>query len=424
MRIGYACLALGLPGSEMKNCRLQNADRDRLLALIGHNLAALETLIDYNIRQGVELFRISSDLIPFGSSVAESIGWQAVYADRLAIIGDKIRQSRMRVSMHPGQYTVLNSPNRSVVERAIDDLAYHAAVLDNLGLDATHKLILHLGGGYGNKTEAIARFRPVYRQLPTEVKRRLVLENDDRIFTISEVLEVGETEQIPVVFDNLHHLVNPTDEVASDAEWIRRCALTWTMEDGPQKIHYSQQHPIKRPGAHSDTIDTAVFLAYVETLPSNELDIMLEVKDKNISAIKCINCTKNRGIQFLEQDWARYKYLVLERSRAHYDSIRHLLKDKSANPALDMYRLIEESLASTPSRGNAVNAAMHVWGYFKHQATPAEKRQFEKILASYELGSSGLIPVKRMLSRLAARYEQEYLLNSYYFTQAEDGHDV
>lgn len=424
MRIGYACLALGLPGSEMKNCRLQNADRDRLLALIGHNLTALERLIDYNITQGVQLFRISSDLIPFGSSVAENIGWQAVYSERLAILGEKIRQSGMRVSMHPGQYTVLNSPDRSVVERAVKDLAYHADVLDHLGLDATHKLILHLGGGYGNKADATMRFRLVYRELPAEVKRRLVLENDDRIYTISEVLAIGETEHIPVVFDNLHHQVNQTDEVLPDGAWIRRCGLTWTSADGPQKIHYSQQHRTKRPGAHSDTIDIPAFLTFVQTLPSPAIDIMLEVKDKNVSALKCINCTQNRGIQALEQEWARYKYLVLERSRPHYDAIRQLLKDKSAFSAREMYRLIDEALGRVPSRGNAVNAAMHVWGYFKHQATASEKRQFEKMLALFESGTSGLVPVKRMLERLAVRYEVDYLLHSYYFMQAEDGHDL
>ena len=96
MNIGYACLALGVPGSELKSCTLKNAQEERLVSLIGHNLDSLNKLIDYNIRSGIKLFRISSDLIPFGSSVAEDLPWQDIYAETLTSTGRKILDAGMR----------------------------------------------------------------------------------------------------------------------------------------------------------------------------------------------------------------------------------------------------------------------------------------------------------------------------------------
>ena len=75
MSIGYACIAIAVNGSKMKSCTLKNANEEWLLSLIRHNLYALETVIDYNVLNGIKLFRISSDLIPFGSSVAADIPW-------------------------------------------------------------------------------------------------------------------------------------------------------------------------------------------------------------------------------------------------------------------------------------------------------------------------------------------------------------
>ena len=128
--IGYACLALGVPGSGLKTTSLKHASRERLNLLIGQNLAALEALIDCNIKSGIKLFRISSDLIPFGSSAAMDLPWRERFAPVLERIGGKVRASGMRVSMHPGQYTVLNALDPEVAKSAVLDLDYHCQVLD------------------------------------------------------------------------------------------------------------------------------------------------------------------------------------------------------------------------------------------------------------------------------------------------------
>ena len=158
MSIGYACLAVAVQNSEMKSCTLKNASPERLLSLVEHNLTSLQNLIDYNAENGIELFRISSDIIPFGSHMAVDLPWQEVFSKNLELLGKKIAAAKIRVSMHPGQYTVLNSTDNKTVERSIQDLDYHTKFLDSLGLGSEHKLILHLGGAYGNKNQAKERF--------------------------------------------------------------------------------------------------------------------------------------------------------------------------------------------------------------------------------------------------------------------------
>lgn len=415
MSIGYACLAIAVPGSELKNCMLKNASKERLLTLISQNLDSLEKMIDYNVHNGIALFRISSDLIPFGSSIASELPWQSIYKERLLAIGNKIIRSGMRVSMHPGQYTVLNSPDNSIAERAAQDLNYHTKVLDCMGLGTEHKIILHLGGVYKDKKQAKDRFILRYKKLEATVQKRLVLENDSVSFNIKDVLETASVAEIPVVFDNHHNSINPTDINISDRDWIQLCADTWKKSDGLQKIHYSQQHIGKKLGAHSESINIDRFMDFYGQLVGMDLDIMLEVKDKNISALKCINCTSNRGISSLEVEWSRYKYLVLERSAEIYGEIRQILQDKSSYPAIEMYRMIETASAMPINTGNAVNAAQHVWGYFKSKASAAEKKKFERMLTKYIAGEVNLKSVKNNLLLLAKKYDEYFLLSGYYF---------
>ncbi|NTV90991.1 MAG: UV DNA damage repair endonuclease UvsE, partial [Clostridiales bacterium] len=173
MNIGYACLTVGVPGTDLKSCIMKNAGDERLRELIGNNLDSLEKIIEYNISSGIRLFRISSDLIPFGSSPVNRLPWERLFSDRLSGIGKKIRDGGIRVSMHPGQYTVLNSPDPEVARRAAADLDYHCRLLESLGTGADCKIILHLGGAYGNKKTAIERFGKNFRLLDGRLAERL-----------------------------------------------------------------------------------------------------------------------------------------------------------------------------------------------------------------------------------------------------------
>ena len=416
MRIGYACIALAVEGTDLKNCTLKNASPERLLSLVSNNLRALSAMIDYNIQNNILLYRVSSDLVPFGSSLAKDLPWEAENEPLLRSIREKIAASGMRVSMHPGQYTVLSSPDAGVVSRSVEDLRYHARVLDSLAPGQEHKIVLHGGGKYGDAASAMRRFVSAYRDLDGSITRRLVLENDGSIYTISEVLELAGSIGAPVIYDNLHNALNPADETKPDAYWIAQAAPTWGVSDGPQKLHYSQQHPVKTRGAHSDSIAIDPFLEFCHRLPDPSVDIMLEVKDKNLSALKCILCTSPHPVSALEAEWARYKYSVLEKSPSVYQEIRELLKNKRTDSALEFYRLIEAALALSEDAGRAENALEHVWGYFTNRATPAEQTRYRQKLTGYLAGTCSLAQVKNTLRSLAEAYKITYLTDSYYFT--------
>jgi len=143
---------------------------------------------------------------------------------------------------------------------------------------------------------------------------------------------------------------------------------------------------------------------------------MLEVKDKNLSCIKCINCiTDDLNKAILEKEWSRYQYTVLERTPSLYTEIINMFK-KDDLSAVSFYRLIDQCLESEGSIVSHVNALQHVWGYFGTIATEKEKKTFHRNLERYQQQQVGVATVKNKLKRLAEKYEQDHLTDSYYFS--------
>lgn len=420
VRIGYACITLGDPNIRYRSLRLRNATPERLYAVCENNLNMLRKAVIYNARNNIGLFRITSDLIPFASAQTYPFCWQEEFCDAFRLIGETAKTAGMRLSMHPGQYTVLNSPDRTVTEKAIADLNYHCDVLDLLGTDSGSKIILHVGGVYADRGEAIKRFRSTVAFLSERVRNRLAIENDERSYSAQEVLEIAESLEIPCVFDNLHHAVNPSATNRSDSEWIDLFAHTWRKNDGIQKIHYSQQSEDKKKGAHSETIRAEEFADFCADLTDRKIDVMLEVKDKDLSAIKCMHVlSENKKIVLLEKDWAKYKYNVLEHDPNAYRVIRRLLNDKNAYPAIELFEHIDAALSGSITPGNAVNAAQHVWGYFRKEADEKDRLRFERLVREVEDFKKEPIALKRFLKKIQAKYKDAYLMDSYYFIDFE-----
>lgn len=413
--IGYACLTKGITSIRgFKTCTVKTYSESKISEIIDNNLDVLLDILKYNIANNIYMFRISSDIIPLASHSVNMFNWKVVFREKLAEIGEYIKKNNIRVSMHPGQYTVLNSNNSDVVKRSIEDLKYHTDFLDLLGVDKTHKLILHVGGIYGDKKLAMQRFITNYQALDQAIKNRLVIENDDKLYNICDVLEISKQTNVPVVFDNLHHKINCCDQ-KTELEWIELCYKTWGKTDGCCKLHYSNQHPTKRTGAHSEFIFIEQFLEFYKNVSHLNLDIMLEVKDKNLSAIKCINCVvKNKHI-FYEKQWANYKYVILEKSHNTYKQIREYLKNRTDFCPECFYLMIEKALTIENSDGGYRNSFDHVWGYFKKICTENEKNQYKRNLEKFNNKQLKAQTMKNFLLKLAKKYQIKYLLESYYF---------
>lgn len=416
LSIGYACLTVGILNTGLSKCILKNVTDDNLRRIILLNLSALEKILDYNIENKVKVFRISSDIIPFGSHEINKLKWWIEFSDSFKRLGEKIIRSDTRVSMHPGQYTVLNSKEPRIVESAIADLKYHCRVLDALGVDSKNKIVLHIGGVYGDKVKSKLEFIKNYLILPEMVKNRLIIENDDKNYSVEDVLEISEKISIPVVFDNLHNKLNRPKEELSEYQWIKLCKDTWKQYDGNQKIHYSQQKLDGKIGSHSETVHIKEFMSFYENLEDKNIDIMLEVKNKNLSAIKCINCTIEKpSVRILEEEWAKYKYLVLSRSAPIYNEIREMFKDKRSVKAKEFYLKIEEALELKENIGAQVNAAEHVYEYVNKECTSAQKKRFHKLINSYKEEKTSIDILKNHLFKCVINQKIDYLIDSYYF---------
>ena len=293
IRIGYACINTRLP-SPNRTCRLRNATPEKILELASDNLAALQQILEWNVAHGIELFRITSDVIPFGSHKINKVPWGRLLGAQCGRLGQYIRDKRLRVSMHPGQFTVLNSPRPEVMESSVKELHYHAEFLDALGIDDGHKIVIHLGGIYDDKTQSLSRFIRTYKTLSRRVKARLVIENDERCYSIADVLSTANAIGAPAVFDVFHHRWNPGFQGRSLRSIIQMAAGTWRQRDGRAKIHYSNQWPGKPPGTHSKSISLVRFEEFYRKIDDLDLDVMLEVKDKERSLLKIMRALNKR----------------------------------------------------------------------------------------------------------------------------------
>jgi UV DNA damage endonuclease len=286
MRIGYPCINRSIGCTASRTFRLASYTEERMRDTVNKNLACLEKILSYNAMHGMLFFRITSDLVPFASHPVCTFPWQEEFAGMFEKIGEYIRRYGFRISMHPDQFVLLNAPDKGVLQRSIDDLVYQVQVLDLMGLDPSAKVQVHVGGVYGDKPAGIDRFVKQYDLLDTAIRNRLVIENDERLYSLSDCLAIHGRTGIPVIADAFHHsLLNNREQFTSLLDPIRK---TWNVKDGIPMIDYSSQEPGKRVGAHAGHIVAEDFLQFLkETLPA-DFDIMLEIKDKEKSALAAL----------------------------------------------------------------------------------------------------------------------------------------
>ena len=195
------------------------------------NLQDTLVLIDFNEQHGIKVFRLSSELFPHKTNPKVEDYSFDFAKDLLKQIGDKAKKFNQRLTFHPGHFNVIGTPNPEYFQHTVEDLSYHADVLDLMGCDCHSVMVIHGGGVYGDKEKTKKRWCEQYHQLPTHVKKRLVLENCEKNFSIQDCLDISNVVGIPVVFDTHHytcyHILHPDEHLQPESYYIPLILDTW-----------------------------------------------------------------------------------------------------------------------------------------------------------------------------------------------------
>ena len=287
MKIGYPCInwTIGCKGN--RTFRLKSYSEERLIKTVQNNLDCLLKMLQFNVRHEILFFRITSDLIPFASHPICKFKWQEHFREELKTIGDFIQDHNIRISMHSDQFILINSVDVKVFEKSVKELEYHTQVLDLMGLDTSAKVQIHVGGVYADKGRSMERFVSRYQKLDKVIRRRLVTENDDRLYNLKDCIQLSAETRFPVLFDVLHHELNNTGETIG--ETFELFTPTWKEEDGLPMVDYSTQQKDELKSKHAHSIDLKHFKHFLTETKPFDFDIMLEIKDKEKSALRAVH---------------------------------------------------------------------------------------------------------------------------------------
>ncbi|MEA2137155.1 MAG: damage endonuclease [Solirubrobacteraceae bacterium] len=310
-RLGFAVKVLGDGGLPSHDTR-RHASGPHLR----HSLAFLRAILEHLDRHDIRMYRMATALAPYAShpDLPQFHDQVAECAEELARVGALARELDVRLSTHPGQYTVLNSDRPQVQAAAVAELEVQAALMDAMGLGDEAVVVLHVGGTAGGAGPAIDRFLAGYELLSERARARLVVENDDRSFALVDVLALAERAGIRVVWDVLHHRCHDPAGI-SDRDALAAALDTWPAGQTP-KIHASsprldvEQRRVRvgrrverrlvlpQLRAHADLIDPIGFEALLRDAPAGrDFDVMLEAKAKDLALLRLREQLAERGLR-------------------------------------------------------------------------------------------------------------------------------
>ncbi|NOU64134.1 UV DNA damage repair endonuclease UvsE [Paenibacillus sp. LMG 31461] len=307
IRLGFVSTAMAIynntPSSTFTYKLFSERPREeamqRAIEIGRKNLQATQRILYYNAAHGIRLFRLSSALIPLATHPDVRIDVAGEYAAELRKLGEFAKAHDIRLSMHPNQFTLLNGSDK-VVAAAIEDLNYHAAILDGMGLDEAAIINIHVGGVYGDKEAATQKLFDNAPKVPESAMRRLTFENDDKTYTLEETLAVSQRLQRPCMLDLHHDWCNPS--TLSPIDLLPQIAQTWG--DLPMKIHVSSPKSEKEFRSHADYIEPEMLTAFLKSCKEIDLpriDVMIEAKVKDLALFRLAEqLGKIRGVKRLE----------------------------------------------------------------------------------------------------------------------------
>jgi UV DNA damage endonuclease len=311
VRLGFAVKVLGDGGLPSHDTRRWQSDPS-----LGVSLDRLEAILRFCAGREIGMYRMATALAPYAShpDLPQFRDAPRVFAERLAEVGALARSLGVRLSTHPGQYTVLNSEDARVQRLAVAELEVQAELMDGMGLGPEAVVVLHVGGAAGGRDAALARFEAGFAMLTDAARSRLVIENDDRTFGLADVLQLSRRVGRPVVWDILHHHCHDPDGIP-DHEALAAALATWPDGVTP-KIHYSSpktalEEQTRKVGrrverrpvlpqlrAHADMIDPIGFEHFVTETAAGlpDFDIMLEAKGKDLALLALRARLRDRGV--------------------------------------------------------------------------------------------------------------------------------
>lgn len=286
VRLGYVAISKTLEDTTSSstisytNYKKKEDSIQKLQEITLSNLQDLEKIITYNIANHIHFYRITSKLVPLATHQDVPFDYLTPNLKLFQKIGNKIKEANMRVDVHPDQFTVLNSTNQKVRENTLEILKYHTTILEAMQIP-NPRILLHVGSSVFGKEPSMKRFIHQFSTLPTNIQKMIAIENDDKIFTIEDVLFISKQINIPVVLDYHHFLCNHKEQ---DITIFLEDILKSWKEEIP-KMHFSSpKSKLKKEfRSHSEYIEGEKFIQFLETIKSKikEVDIMLEAKAKD-----------------------------------------------------------------------------------------------------------------------------------------------
>ena len=324
VRFGYVAMSMVVqnasPSKTMTMASFNKlADRDaalrKLERIAQENLHNTLRLLKHSVAHDIKVYRFSSKLVPLATH-PDLADWNpmAILQDSYAEIGDFVHKHGMRVSFHPDHFTVLSTPRPEVLINSVRDLQHHVAMLKAMGLNATAKNNIHIGGAYGDKLTSAARFEEHCSQLSQDIKERLTLENDDKTFNAIETLRVCQNTGLPMVLDIHHQWVNNEGERPWELwpdilkTWQGSLAQADTLPGMPlaPKIHVSSPRSVTDIRSHADGIEIGPLLDFLRHISrdTQHLDVMIEAKSKDVALFDLMKDMKqniSEGITILDE---------------------------------------------------------------------------------------------------------------------------
>ena len=289
VKLGYACITNCINDSSSSPYTyseyLKDGDIDKLDRVIISNLKSLNNIIDYNIKNNIHFYRISSKIIPLATKDDVKFDYTNKYKSYYDTIGKKISDSKMRVDFHPDQFCVLNSVKSDVVSNSVKILEYHYNLLNMLNVN-DKILILHVGSSTFGKENSISRFINNFNKLPIYLRKCIAIENDDKVFNVNDVLKISKVTSIHVVLDYHHHLCNKSDFSFVD--------IFNSWGNSRVKMHFSSPKNKRDYRSHNEYINGDDFINFIEILKKydRDIDIMLEAKGKDDSLFRLVRYIK------------------------------------------------------------------------------------------------------------------------------------